>query len=60
MSEMSENREAAEPVLPRADSQSAASPTVAAAPAGEQLDAIEDIEFLFEEIESKIAPLALA
>jgi len=36
-------------------------PDMDAAPAGgEQLDAIEDIDFLLEEIESKIAPLALA
>lgn len=34
-----------------------ASPT---APATNQLDAIEDIDFLLEEIENKIAPLALA
>ncbi|NVJ27027.1 MULTISPECIES: Xan family putative trans-acting RiPP leader peptide [Myxococcus] len=35
-----------------------AEPSVAAAP--EKLDEIEEIDFLLEEIESKIAPLALA
>lgn len=29
-------------------------------PAGERLEGIDDIEFLLEEIENKIAPLALA
>lgn len=42
----------------------ASSPTVQAAPAAEapaeSLDSIEDIDFLLEEIENKIAPLALA
>lgn len=37
-----------------------ASPAPAAAEAGEKLDAIEDIDFLLEEIENTIAPLALA
>ncbi len=39
-------------------------PTAVAAaaepPAGEKLDDIENIDFLLEEIENKIAPLALA
>ncbi len=30
------------------------------AAAGEKLDSVEEIDFLLEEIESKIAPLALA
>ncbi len=30
------------------------------APLGERLEGIDDIEFLLEEIENKIAPLALA
>ena len=30
------------------------------APEGERLEAVDDIEFLLEEIENKIAPLALA
>jgi hypothetical protein len=32
----------------------------AAQTAGEKLDSVEEIDFLLEEIESKIAPLALA
>lgn len=39
-------------------------PTAEAAPvaeaAAEKLDALEDVDFLLEEIENKIAPLALA
>ena len=38
---------------------SAAGPAEAAG-ASEKLDAIEDIDFLLEELENKIAPLALA
>lgn len=38
----------------------ASAPVSAAAPAGDALDDIEGIDFLLEEIENKIAPLALA
>jgi hypothetical protein len=41
---------------------SSAAPVLADAPAGslEKLDELENIDFLLEEIENKIAPLALA
>ena len=35
-------------------------PSAPAASSGEKLDSIEDIDFLLEEVENKIAPLALA
>lgn len=38
----------------------AAEPKVVASAAPEKLDELEEINFLLEEIESKIAPLALA
>lgn len=38
----------------------AAAPATDAAAAPEKLDELEEINFLLEEIESKIAPLALA
>ena len=38
----------------------APAPTPAVAAAPEKLDELEEINFLLEEIESKIAPLALA
>ena len=43
-----------------ADESSVASTTAEAAAPAEKLDEIEEIDFLLEEIESKIAPLALA
>lgn len=43
-----------------AASTSAPSPAPVSAVATETLDAVEDIDFLLEEIENKIAPLALA
>ncbi|MCY1016168.1 Xan family putative trans-acting RiPP leader peptide [Pyxidicoccus sp. MSG2] len=47
---------------PSVSSQRAAEPVPveASAAAPEKLDEIEEIDFLLEEIESKIAPLALA
>ena len=53
------------PSAPSADPASApalaaAPPAVNAAAPAEKLDDIEDIDFLLEEIENKIAPLALA
>ncbi len=46
---------------PAAATETAAAPvTEAQAAAGEKLDSVEEIDFLLEEIESKIAPLALA
>jgi hypothetical protein len=53
--------EVAEPLVTPATAQ--ASPATAAPEAtstGEKLDSVEEIDFLLEEIESKIAPLALA
>jgi hypothetical protein len=51
---------AEEPVPAPAVNAVQANAAPAAPEAGEQLDAIEDIDFLLEEIENTIAPLALA
>mgnify|MGYP000944272548 CR=1 FL=1 len=55
MSAKDDEKPAAAPAAPEP------APTAApAAPQGEKLEGIEDIDFLLEEIENKIAPLALA
>ncbi|MCP3138670.1 Xan family putative trans-acting RiPP leader peptide [Pyxidicoccus xibeiensis] len=46
------------PAVASTTPEAAAAPVAAAAP--EKLDELEEIDFLLEEIESKIAPLALA
>lgn len=51
------------PVKPErapAESEKSSAGGAAIAPEGERLEAVDDIEFLLEEIENKIAPLALA
>jgi hypothetical protein len=56
---MSEKTDGAAPSTPAVEP---AKPqeTAAAQPPSETLEAVEEVDFLLEEIESKIAPLALA